>query len=350
MILRCMMPMMRTRSVLPWLRAILCAAMHAAVLLSTIAWARSSLAVEPPITAIEVATEHQIVFTASQSGLTVRRMKDLESLKTLDCGLDHIHDLALSPDGQQLLISGGSPAEVGIVQCRRVPDLELLWENRDADDVVTSLAWEPADGTNRSQQPRRFAAASWDRMVRTYRVEKQLPSLECVYAGHSAPVSTVAFLERGLVLSAGSDETLQVWQWSGKSSADKQTSLVRNLHQHTAGVIMATVQSASSTSDKLWTASSSEDRTVRLWDAAAGRMLRFKKWPTVPRSLAWIPHTKRLVVGCEDGELSVMDSIDVSFQPVTKLSGPVSELIIESDGKSCLAVVGSSVIRTPLPD
>ncbi|MFO1066422.1 MAG: hypothetical protein U0892_21395 [Pirellulales bacterium] len=315
-----------------------------------IAWARTSIAVEPPITAIEVATEHKIVFTASQSGLTIRRMQDLKPLKTLDCGLDHIHDLALSLDGQQLLVSGGSPAEVGIVQCRRVPGLQLLWENRDADDVVTSLAWEPTDETNRSQQSTRFAAASWDRMVRTYRVEKQLPSLECVYTGHSAPVSTVAFLERGLVLSAGSDETLQVWQWTKESSAGKQTSLVRNLHQHTAGVITAAVQSASSTSAKLWTASSSEDRTVRVWDAAAGRMLRFKKWPTVPQSLAWIPQTKRLVVGCEDGELAVMDATDVSFQRVTKLSGPVSELIIESDGKSCLAVVGSSVIRSSLPD
>jgi WD40 repeat protein len=62
----------------------------------------------------------------------------------------------------------------------------------------------------------------------------------------------------------------------------------------------------------------SEDRTVRLWQPTIGRLVRFARLTSVPRAVVW-PTADRVLVGCSDGRLRVLDAETlevVNDQPV----------------------------------
>jgi WD40 repeat protein len=54
-------------------------------------------------------------------------------------------------------------------------------------------------------------------------------------------------------------------------------------------------------------ASIGEDRTARLWQPTIGRLIRFARLPSPPRALVWTPDGQRLMIGCNDGHVRVVD-------------------------------------------
>ena len=82
-------------------------------------------------------------------------------------------------------------------------------------------------------------------------------------------------------------------------------------------------------------ASVSEDKTVRLWQPIVGRLMRFAKLPSAPRTVVWLPSGEYLAVGCNDGVVRVLDFDELKI--VQELAGEVGRIHVMAlhakDGK-----------------
>ncbi|MFP6763974.1 MAG: hypothetical protein VB858_10155, partial [Planctomycetaceae bacterium] len=129
----------------------------------------------------------------------------------------------------------------------------------------------------------------WDR-----RIASDLLTLE----GHTDRVRSVAFSPDGVRLASSSnDRTLKVWDTvTGR--------LTRTLKGH-----RATVQSVSFSPDGKWLASGSGDRTVKVWDTATGKeTLSLKGHRTAVMSVAFSPNGQRLASESGDRTVKVWDA------------------------------------------
>lgn len=289
-------------------------------------------AAEPPVIALALSPDGGHVIAGSQAGLRVMTWPKLETSGTLETKLEHVHDLAFSPDGKHLLAAGGSPGDVGIVELFTWPAGELVYRKTLHVDVIYAASWR-ADG-------KRFATASADRECRV--VNAKDGKTLAKFKGHSRPVTAIAFLPDGeTVVSTGVDETLRVWR-----AADGQA--IRTRHNHTAPVkAMALRPSAEAdpaddsgakatggpATGGAMVATASLDRTVRLWQPTFGRMVRFARLPTEPLSLTWSADGAQLIAGGRDGNVYVIDPDTVQFKAIaTGLHGWVYTLAVGDDG------------------
>ncbi len=67
----------------------------------------------PPITAIAIDEMNHRLVVGSPSKLSFRSWPDAGKPHWLATQLDHIHDVAISPDGASLAVAGGTPANRG---------------------------------------------------------------------------------------------------------------------------------------------------------------------------------------------------------------------------------------------
>ena len=250
----------------------------------------------PPITAAAFAPDGKSVVLGSQDGIEVRSWPDLKPASRVKTELSHVHDLAFSPDGKTLLAAGGSPAKSGAVEVLKWPDGALVRRVADHKDLVYRVAFSP-DGSH-------WATASADSSCRVYATDNG--KLVARFDGHSRPVLALGFLPDGKsVVSVGVDQTLQLWE----AATGKH---IRTLDNHTAAVNDVAVCPASPANAPL-VATVGEDRTVRLWQPLTGRLVRFARLESVPRVVVGSAKGDRLLVGCNDGKLRVLDvdSLDV---------------------------------------
>lgn len=267
-----------------------------------------------PITAIAFSRDSTQVVVGSQAGIEVRSWPQLELIAILPTQLPHVHDLSFSPDGQTLLVAGGLPSEYGTVEVFSWPQQLAIASVSRHDDVVYRVAWSPngnhwatagADGICQI-----FLADTRERLVR--------------FEGHSRAVLSLAYLPDGAsIVSVGVDQTLQLWDaHSGQHR--------RTLDNHLATVNQVAVRPGPSDLSAAVVATISEDRTLRLWQPTIGRLVRFARLPSVPRTLAWTHDGHQLLVGCDDGRVRVVDPDQaqvVAEQP--GLDGRIYELVLD---------------------
>jgi len=144
------------------------------------------------------------------------------------------------------------------------------------------------------------------------------------YEGHSRPVLTIAWLPGGqTIVSAGVDQTLRLWN----STTGEH---LRTLDNHVGSVNEVAVQPAASRDIPATVASISEDRTVRLWQPSIGRLLRFARLKSPPRTLVWSPDGNRLVIGCDDGHVRIVDANTADIISDTPaFSGRIHAILID---------------------
>ncbi len=268
----------------------------------------------PPITAAVLTPDGRQVVLGSQRGMEVRSWPDLKPMKMLATELDHVHDLSFSPDGKWLLVAGGSPAEAGSVELRSWPDARLIQHIKEHADLVYRVAWSP-DGT-------RWAAAGADGICNVVATDTGQPTVR--YEGHSRAVLTIAWLpDAQTIVSAGADQTIRVW--NGTTGEH-----LRTLDNHIGTVNEVAVRPQSPAGAAPTVASISEDRTVRLWQPSIGRLLRFARLKSPPRTLVWSPDGDRLVIGCNDGHVCIVNASTAEIiSDVPALSGRIHALLID---------------------
>jgi WD40 repeat protein len=219
-----------------------------------------------------------------------------------------------------LALIGGSPGESGAVELREWPSGKLMAKLPAGGDVAYRAAWN-ADGS-------RIAVACADRKVRIYAPDGKAATqvIEC----HSAPVQAVVWLPADeLILSAGVDQAIRVLvAVDGKlsNSLDNHTGTIRDLAvrpgKHDGPTLVA---------------SCSADKTVRLWQPAIGRMVRFVKLPSAPTAIAWSTSGSHILAVCEDGKLRAIEptTLDV-IEFAQQLDGWAHSLAALPDGSAAI--------------
>lgn len=252
---------------------------------------------DAPWTAAIFSADGQTVFAGSQAGVVEFEWPQMNPRRTYLVPVENVHDLLLATDQSTLLIAGGTPGESG-----RVVELHLTTGHSQSLDVGEDVVLR-VQLTNSEKQLILATAQSV-----CYVLDRKTRRIEQQFGGHSGAVLALQRISDSLVVSAGTDQTLQLWNpVDGRSK--------RTMNHHLAAVndlvTLKTTGGAAGTSDgtdsPLLLASTGDDRTVRLWYPETGRMLRFVKLPHISRSLAFSVDGTRLYAGCDDGTVWILD-------------------------------------------
>lgn len=262
-----------------------------------------------PVTSIAISPDCSSLVTASQAGLTVRKINtdvpsaslDLNDLTgvTYKIPTANIHAIQFSPTGSRLLVCGGRPSESSFTGVYTWPEVRpLVTVEREGDSLLSGL-WLDQDT---------IVTAGLDAVVRILKSD----TLSVIHElkAHSAGVTSLAtFPEHKLLVSGGLDNSLRVWD------LDDYT-LQRSLNQHIKPV--TDLAPSLPTAGLPLIASASDDRTVRFWQPSIGRMVRFIKLPSKPQAISWLAEN-HLIAACSDGMLYVVDTLNVEVMVTRQL-------------------------------
>jgi WD40 repeat protein len=195
------------------------------------------------------------------------------------------------------------------------------------DDLVTSVAFSP-DGS-------RVAAASADRSARLFTIHDNGRRLDesARLVGHGGPVLAIAFSPDGkTIVTVSADRTVKVWsQGDGK--------LLRTLGNHTATVQSLAIRPAKVPPVEGVTpfscATGGEDRTVRVWQPAIGRMVRIvRHHEGRVLALGYAPDGARLFSAGAEGVVRIIDAdSDAILSEWAAHDDWVHALAVNPDGK-----------------
>jgi WD40 repeat protein len=278
----------------------------------------------PPIVALAVTADGTHVLAGSQGAIDVFALPDLKRVQSLPTKLEHVHDLSFSPSGKLLAAAGGSPGERGAVELWEWPAAMLQATLPAGDDVAYDAAWN-AEGTQ-------LAVACGDKTVRVIDATAREGNSKATTTlrPHSAAVLAIVWLGSDeFILSASIDQTIRVLK-------PPRGETVRSLDNHTAAVRDLAIRPGMYPGPAV-IASAGADRTVRFWQPAIGRLVRFARLPVGPNSICWSGNGAHLLAACEDGRLRAIDyeSLAITELP-DRLDGWAHAVAVLPGGQSAL--------------
>lgn len=274
---------------------------------------------DAPITALTVSPDGQQMVAGSQAGLSIYRVLDQTKVRSIPTSLEHVHDVAFSPDGRWLLAVGGAPADVGAVELFTWPAIELQQQFTIAEDLLTRAAWASDSSW--------FATSGHDGVCRVNIIKGEPIA---TYTGHSRSVLALKLLASDRqIVSAGMDQTIQLWSLMGERQ--------RTLNNHTGTVTDLAIKLGAD--NQLRLVSSSEDRTVRIWQPEIGRMIKFLRLASVPRRVTWYP-AGQIVAASDDGavhiidpgEMKIVQTLKSNVHPIYELTTIDNRILVAGDG------------------
>lgn len=192
--------------------------------------------------------------------------------------------VALSPDGQRVLLSNGAKTEIW-----DVPSGQKIG-HFDAPDFIRTLAFSP-DGLQVLSSCNNGSVQLWDLQTR---------ALVQTFQAHTDVVHSLAFSpDGGRVLSGSRDTMVRLWD----KATGKQVQIFKG---HTRGVANG-VYGVAFSPDGRRVASAGDDRTVRLWDIETGQELKRFTHAAGARDVAFSPDGNRLFSRSFDKTLRVWD-------------------------------------------
>ena len=248
----------------------------------------------PPVTALKFVSQGRALLIGSQAGLSERTWPDLAHRRTIPVELQHIHDIQLSSDGRLLAVAGGVPAVQGEIVIVNWPDGTIRQRISTPDDVVYAVDWKPGSAV--------LAAASLDRQCRLFDAITGRRLMK--FSGHSRGITCVTFLPpHNLLLTSGIDQSVRRWNLDSGHLELSAQNHTRPVHDLALRPIPARAPRGLP-----MVCTTSDDRTIRIWQPTIGRMVRFVRLKsTVALALKWTPDGRWIVASCQDGHLRVVD-------------------------------------------
>jgi WD40 repeat protein len=290
---------------------------------------RVLLKTDRPITSMALSDQSCLVVGLENNTILLRTQNGIERLHTLQAARSGLYALAFSPNGH-LLAYGSFDDTVGLWDTQTKEEVAMF----QGDDRSFSVAFSP-DG-------RLLASASRNRSVRLWDVverKEKAASPVGVMEGHTASVRSVSFSPDGRQLASGSfDGTVRLWRvpdgvpgsvlqhacsvycvafspvvgsnmlasggddgtiklWDVSESNQQQRKPMRELQGHSDWIM-----SVAFSPDGSQLVSGSYDRTVRLWSAASGKLLKtLEGHSDIVFRVAFYPNGKQ-VASCSDDD------------------------------------------------
>jgi WD40 repeat protein len=220
------------------------------------------------------------------------------TLHTLRRHTERVNAIAWSPDGTRL----ASGADDGLVHIWDSASRQFLRTFDRHTGKVTALAWSP-DGSH-------IASASGDKTVQVWEVRSGRVLI--TYAGHSLPAYGLAWSPDGRRIASGStDKTVQVWEVQ-KSSRTSFFSALFSLNERSLTYRGHThkISAVAWSPDGRRIASTSNDKTMQVWDSANRRLSFIYRNPSCGlNAVAWSSDSCYLAAAGNDKTVQVWDAI-----------------------------------------
>ena len=247
-----------------------------------------------PINAVCAAPDGRLL-VASDRGLFSFDGKSFDESGRIDSKIEKIYAIKFSADSSMFAISGGSPGESGVIEVFSFPKFKLIRRWSCHDDIATDLAWI---------SDRRLISGDMTGACCQLDIDsKNAPDLVPIQSKGLLAVDRIAANQ---FVAAGLNNSIRVWNDANQT---------RDLNNHTAPVNDMAIQTGIDDTSKRVMVSASDDRTVRFWYPAIGRLLRFARLESIPNCVIWDESNQTAIAGCRDGKVRL---IDLGTAKVTK--------------------------------
>lgn len=265
--------------------------------LSSVAWSlgrsQDAAALNATTTSCQWDADRILIGQESKVGLFDLRKRQIS--RVFDLGMPKVfalHAMSRTVHPDLLLVAGGEPGETGQMTVLDLSSGEVVESQSVGEDCLVSLATDE-DNSVIYTGDHVGTLRRWEYLAST-----GLRELESK-TGHTGAVTGLQILSNSQVLSASRDTTLRLW------SKDRWRE-ERSLQQH-SGPVLGLMAMPNSRTGQPQSASFGQDRTLRLWQPVIGRQLRFARLEAVPRCAMSIEEGRRGWVGCDDGQLLLVD-------------------------------------------
>jgi len=283
-----------------------------------------------PITALSLLPSGQLL-TGSDDGLWIHDETTLKPIKRIATDIEKIYSIRISPDQTSFAISGGTPAELGVVEVFSTKTFDSTHEFGRFNDVATDCVWI-------SQDQLIACSMTGNCCLMPLSNEKTAP-----FNVHSKGILGIAVLSSGNnLVTAGLDNTIGVWEM-GKH---KQ---LRVLNNHVDVVNQIAARPSVPRTAQAMMVSVSDDATVRFWHPKIGRMVRFARLDSIPTCVVWNRAGTRAVVGSRSGQVYLVDPAMADVVQTVSSTGWINCLALSPDEKSVLIGGESGLVRLGIP-
>jgi WD40 repeat protein len=293
----------------------------------------SNLEVDPERSVLLALAGLDAIHTIEAENALHRALPELHLLQTLTGHDQIVESLAISPDGSRL-----ASAAYGTVIVWEVATGEEIHRFSASDDIIFGMDFTP-DG-------RKLITASEDQLARIW---DSVTGAQLGQIDHGSSLSAVSVSPDGSrLVTAGADAVARVWDMaSGRQimALRGHAESIRAGSLHPGGVI-----SVAFTPDGQWIITGGADGTVRLWNAANGKVMSVLSEHTNEVYIAPGPDGNHMLTAGFDGQVIIWDIAPDKPTPERVLSlyhadEPVRAAAFSPDGKT-VAVAGQDGAAT----
>lgn len=289
-----------------------------------------------PVTAISLTADGNLV-SGSDGGLHVHDADSLRPIKKIPTEIEKIYSIANSPDGKRIAVTGGSPAELGVVEVFSISDFKLIQRFGRFDDVVTDVGWDSNDQLTACSMT--GDCCVFKLREQELRVRKPVP-----FNVHSKSILALTVLESGEIVSAGKDNSIRVWKHGQSKNAR-----VLNNHVDIVNDIAERPSKKEQRRAMPMVVSISDDATARFWQPTIGRMVRFARLESVPTVVTWRHDGAMAIVGCRDGSILLIDPSNTNQTLALPKTGDwINDLAITADDQTLFIANQNGIRRVEL--
>ncbi|KAG8701958.1 hypothetical protein FRC09_005033 [Ceratobasidium sp. 395] len=272
-------------------------------------------------------------WVASGSNDETLRIWDAQTGKSMHeplCGHSgSVRSVAFSPDGHR--IASGSEDSTIRIWDTRTGEM-LLGPLQGHSDWIESVAFS-LDG-------HRIASGSDDKTLRIWDAQTGYPAAQPLDS-HSDHITSVVFCPNGQVVSSSLDNTIRIWDVADRDEVDLASQ--SNTSKSYSGWINSVVFSPDGRS----VVSGSSNKTVRIWDAETGKLVRdpLRGHTDAVLAVAISSNGRWITSGSVDKTVLIwdVDTGNAALEPLYGHSGPVRSVAFSPD---CRLIVSGSDDRT----